>query len=333
MAERKRRLGEYSAAGEADADAAFREALSHARPFIKSDLEWHSGNVQEFPTFMTEFYWPPGEMVDTNDGPSLQRAEPTDPLLHVRVPDVVPAAGDDGGNGRRRSLETIWRLTRGGCKFVEAKTDAYHGRQYLTLDGYQPTVRTAALAAAASRLTVSWVHYDDREDPLLEAVVDDPRNAASWELSRCFADGWPNRPVFSSSSESEGEGEDGGYNGEGHSRVPPSWVGPPPPGPPPSSGPPPSAEWTPWDGPPAPGDGDTAATPRSPMDYRPADLVVYRLIVPPEDSAEPPRAHSTDDRAAGDAPRPWPAELREVVRRALEVIAVRDDEEKSLSRP
>ena len=142
MADRKRRHEESSSAA-ADADAAssaaFRAALRHARPFIKSELEWHSGNVQEFPTFMTDFYWPGGKW---------SGGEPSDPLIHVRFPHLAPA--------RRACLETIWRLTAGGCVFFKANTESF-GNMYndhLYLDGYEPMVPTAAIAAAAHRMTV-----------------------------------------------------------------------------------------------------------------------------------------------------------------------------------
>ena len=39
-------------------------------------------------------------------------------------------------------------------------------------------------------MTLSFVEYDDREDPRAEHEVSDPSDSRQWEPSRCFSDIW-----------------------------------------------------------------------------------------------------------------------------------------------
>ena len=209
--------GEPAAAGEADGpDAAFRAALHHARPFCKSDLEWHCGeDRQPFPTFMTDFFWSRGRYLEGYTPEGARRfvpGEPLDPLIHVRFPHLVLEGG-------YACVQTVWRLTRGGSQFIEGNTSS-HGNMFddhIGLEGYEPTISTAEIAAVASRLTVSWVHYDDREDAVSEAVVSEPADASRWDLASCFPEGWPNviRAPPNSDDDDGGGGGGGGGGCEG----------------------------------------------------------------------------------------------------------------------
>lgn len=164
--------GSSGADGSLDAHETFRTALNtalrHARPWIKSQCEWHSGNIQEHPTWMMDFDW----SGDETDG--AQR-----PLIYVCFPHLdLPRSWSNE--------QTAWRLTADGrCELLKPS--------YRLTTEFQPlSLPTLTLARAAHSLTVSWVVYDDRGDFEAQKEVGNPADASQWDPATCFPDRWPN---------------------------------------------------------------------------------------------------------------------------------------------
>lgn len=156
-------------------DGAYVEALRHARPFVKSNLQHISDAVQAFPTYMMDW--------------DRQRDAP---LVYVRFPHVVlPDSWDC-------CLQIAFALEAGGLLPREAHAGSFGNsfQHHLDLGTSCPTIATASVARAAHRMTVSWAQYEEREDESIQAVVDDPTDPATWDPARCFPDRWPTDGTF-----------------------------------------------------------------------------------------------------------------------------------------
>jgi len=156
-------------------DGGYVHALRHARPFVKSNLEHISGNVQAPQTYMMDW--------------DRRRDAP---LVYVRFPHVVlPDSWDC-------CLQIVFALAADGCRPREAHVGSFGNsfQHHLDLGGSCPTIATASIAAAAREMTVSWVRYDEREAHDVRAVVADPTDPARWDPARCFPDRWPADGTF-----------------------------------------------------------------------------------------------------------------------------------------
>lgn len=157
-------------------EGTYRAALRHACPFIKSCLHWHSNNIQPYPTWMMDFSWTGSD--DDELGYPVGHPRAGHPLIYVVFP------------GRVR---TAWMLCDDGCKLYDANPFGSSGNMFydhINFGEYAPLVSTAALAKAARRMTLSFVDYDDREDPRAEHEVSDPSDPRQWEPTQCFSDIW-----------------------------------------------------------------------------------------------------------------------------------------------
>lgn len=176
----RRRLLDTAAAD----DGAFLQSLRHARPFVKSDLEYIRGeNGQEFPTYMMDF-------------------DKDAPQIYVRFPHIVLP---DSWNC---CLQVVWALTMDGLKLCEVNQGSYGNAFFHHLqfgeDGFCPVVSPAALAKAAHKMTMSWVQFEEREADEIQAVISDPTDPAQWDPATSFPDRWPHPGAF------DPEDQDGG---------------------------------------------------------------------------------------------------------------------------